>query len=107
MPPDEKSGMNPFKVATGFFKKAQNLAKGEELMVGGGGGMVALKKVPEKVAISLGGAELGSGRPYVGEFPGLTKLGGLGADAGPAAVLGSDVLRQRKRLVLRDFKVYV
>ena len=36
-----------------------------------------------------------------------SKSVGLGADAGPAAVLGTDVLRQRKRLVLQDGKVFV
>jgi len=66
-----------------------------------------LRKIPEKAPIRLGTAELGSGRPYVGELPGLAALGGLGADAGPAAVLGTDVLRQRKRLVLQDGKVFV
>ena len=45
--------------------------------------------------------------PYVGAIPGLAALDGLGADAGPAAVLGSDVLRQRECLVLRGGKVYV
>ena len=76
-------------------------------MIGGADGPILLRKIPEKAPIALGSAELGSGRPYVGELPGLAALGGIGDDAGPAAVLGTDVLRQRSRLVLRDGKVFV
>ena len=60
---------------------------------GGGGGGVA--------------ASFGSEcRPYVGELPGLAALGGLGAAAGPAAVLGTDTLRRRARLWVTRTHVY-
>ena len=45
-------------------------------------------------------------RPYVGELPGLAALGGLGAAAGPAAVLGTDTLRRRARLWVTRTHVY-
>ena len=82
-------------------------ASGEVAMIGGVDGPVALRKIPEKAPIALGAAEIGSGRPYVGDIPGLAALDGLGAEAGPAAVLGTDVLRQRPTLVLRDGRVFV
>ena len=45
-------------------------------------GPVMLRKIPRRRR-SPGDAEIGAGRPYVGELPGLAALGGLGADAGP------------------------
>ena len=52
------------------------------------------------------GAAFGDGsRCYVGDLPGLAALDGLGADAGPAAVLGTDVLRRRPRMVYRASEV--
>jgi len=109
--PAEQAGSNPFAKAKAKAKAALDAAaamtSGEIAMIGGANGPVMLRKIPEKAPIALGDAEIGSGRPYVGELPGLAALGGLGADAGPAAVLGTDVLRQRQRLVLQDGKVYV
>ena len=107
MPEPQDTGMNPIAKAKAAMEAAAAMASGEVAMIGGADGPVTLRKIPTKAPIALGDAEIGSGRPYVGEIPGLAALGGLGADAGPAAVLGSDVLRQRKRLVLRDEKVYV
>jgi len=105
------SGMNPFAKAAAAAKAAVDaaaaMASGEVAMIGGVDGPVALRKIPEKAPIALGAAEIGSGRPYVGDIPGLAALDGLGAEAGPAAILGTDVLRQRKRLLLRDGKVFV
>ena len=107
MPQPEDTGMNPFAKAKAAVEAAAAMASGEIAMIGGANGPVTLRKIPEKAPIALGDAEIGAGRPYVGEIPGLAALGGLGADAGPAAVLGTDVLRQRKKLVLRDGKVFV
>ena len=42
---------------------------------------------------------------FVGELPGLAALDGLGAKAGPAAVLGVDVLRTRPRMVYQAGRV--
>ena len=106
-PPPEETGNNPFAKAKEAMQAAAAMASGEVAMIGGANGPVMLRKIQDKAPIRLGTAELGSGRPYVGELPGLAALGGLGADAGPAAVLGTDVLRQRKRLVLQDGKVFV
>ena len=107
----DQSGMNPFAKAAAQAKAAMDaaaaMASGEVAMIGGVDGPVALRKIPEKAPIALGGAEIGSGRPYVGDIPGLAALDGLGAEAGPAAVLGTDVLRQRQRLLLRDGRVFV
>ena len=107
----DQTGMNPFAKAAAKAKAAVDaaaaMASGEVAMIGGVDGPVTLRKIPEKAPIALGGAEIGSGRPYVGDIPGLAALDGLGAEAGPAAVLGTDVLRQRKRLLLRDGKVFV
>jgi hypothetical protein len=82
---------------------------GEVLALGGPNGQrIELRRLPAASSVELGGAQLdGSVRCYVGELPGLAALDGLGAAAGPAAVLGTDILRRRSRLVLQDGKVYV
>lgn len=105
-PPADASSAGPFAELKAAAARARAAAKGDVLTIGGAGGPVSLTKVPEPVQIALGDADIGLGRPYVGELPGLAALGGLGADAGPAAVLGADVLRQRARLVLRDSRVF-
>ena len=106
-PPPQEAGMNPLAAAKAALESAQAMARGDLVMIGGANGPVGLRKIPEKVPIALGPAQIGAGRPYVGELPGLAALDGLGADAGPAAVLGMDVLRQRERLVLREGRVFV
>ena len=42
-----------------------------------------------------------------GDLPGLAALGGLGADAGPAAVLGTDLLRRRPRMWYTASRVFL
>mmetsp|Transcript_77714 Transcript_77714/g.155630 ORF Transcript_77714/g.155630 Transcript_77714/m.155630 type:complete len:443 (+) Transcript_77714:119-1447(+) len=90
---------------------AQSAASnGEVLTLGGAGGArIELRRLAAAHSVVLGGVELGSDdlRCYVGDLPGLAALGGLGAAAGPAAVLGTDILRRRPRLVLQDGKVYL
>lgn len=91
---------------------AQAAASGDVLRIMGASGPVDLRRAPV-ASMALGdavlcGADAAEGpRCYVGELPGLALLGGLGADAGPAAVLGADMLRMRPRLVMQDSKVYV
>lgn len=106
--PDD-SGLNFFSRAAAKAKAAidmtASLASGEVAMLGGANGPITLRKIPDKAPIDLGEAHIGSGRPYVGEIPGLAALDGLGDEAGPAAILGTDVLRQRQRLLLQDNKV--
>ena len=83
---------------------------GEMLLLGGGpnGQRIQLRRLPAASSLVLGDAKVdGSIRCYVGELPGLAALGGLGAAAGPAAVLGTDILRCRSKLVLMNGKVYV
>eukprot|EP00593_Proboscia_inermis_P011773 CAMPEP_0171325384 /NCGR_PEP_ID=MMETSP0816-20121228/116778_1 /TAXON_ID=420281 /ORGANISM="Proboscia inermis, Strain CCAP1064/1" /LENGTH=146 /DNA_ID=CAMNT_0011824551 /DNA_START=115 /DNA_END=555 /DNA_ORIENTATION=- len=108
--PDDNK-LNPFAKAARMAKEAiedaQLMASGEVALIGGENGPIPLRKIPEKALIALGDAELGMGRPYVGDIPSLALLDGLGAGAGPAAILGTDVLRQRTKLLLRDGKVYV
>ena len=64
-------------------------------MSGGADGPVALRRIPEKALIALGAAEIGSGRPYVGAWQRWMGWE-QSAEAGPAAILGTDVLRQRQ-----------
>jgi hypothetical protein len=70
-------------------------------------GPVFLPRIPDPAMIALGGAQLGEARPFVGELPSLDVLNGLGEDAGPAAILGLDLLRTRKRLLLQNQKVFI
>jgi len=123
-------GGNPF---SGFMKNVQAAraaAAGEYLTIMGSNGQpVVLRRADACDAAALGDADLlaTSGdevnepavpvnanananaelRCYVGDLPGLSALGGLGADAGPAAILGTDFLRRRKRLMLVNGTVLV
>eukprot|EP00961_Rhodomonas_salina_P198530 2677932-Rhodomonas_salina.1 len=69
-------------------------------MIAGGNGPVRLLRATA-ARLALGAAPLGQVACFVGDLPGLAALDGLGAAAGPAAVLGVDVLRRRARLVYR------
>jgi len=102
----------------------QAAARGDVLTVGGAEGPVQLTRSTTAVALALAAAEDEAGRgggggggggaasfgdecrPYVGELPGLAALGGLGAAAGPAVVLGTDTLRRRARLWVTRTHVY-
>ena len=102
---------NPFsKLATGL-KAAQAAARGDVLTVGGPNGPVQLVRAqqpPGGVSFSLGdGLELGQAACYVGDLPGLAALDGLGATAGPAVVLGTDVLAMRPRMWYTPTQLYV
>ena len=44
---------------------------------------------------------------YVGALPGLAALNGLGDNAGPAIVLGLDVLKRRPRMLYTPTAVYL
>lgn len=81
----------------------------DTLMIAGARGQRVRLTRTTPCELSIGGTEIGGGtcRPYVGELPGLAALNGLGADAGPAAVLGLDVLRQRPRLVYHDSELFL
>ena len=106
--PDEVSS-NPFTMFGQAIKAGMAASKAETLVVGGATGPVQLLRVKEGVTLSLGDADFGGGecRPYVGDLPGLAALNGLGASAGPAVVLGTDVLRTRPRLWYTATRVYV
>lgn len=113
-PPNEKKG----GAANPFARFAENLAEnlrtasgpttaGDLRIAGGDGAPVDLRRTAP-TAMALGDADLGTDLTcYVGDLPGLALLSGLGAAAGPAAVLGTDLLRRRTSLLLRDGKVYV
>jgi len=106
MPLPEDTEMNLFAKAKTVIETDAAISLGEVAKIGGVDDPVILRKIPTEARIALGKAQ-GFGRPYVGEFSGLAALGGLGEDAGPAAVLGTDILRQRTRLVLQNGKVFV
>jgi len=80
----------------------QRVASGEVVLIGGANGMVQLERSKTAVSFAIGEAKIGESTVLVGDMPGLAALDGLGADAGPAAILGIDVLRQRQRLVCRS-----
>jgi len=113
--PREDLGSNPFKGLMNGFKEAREAASGEVLRIAGAAGQpIELRKGPPATFASLGKADLLHSsvdqqplRCYVGDFPGLTALGGLGDGAEPAAVLGQDLLRRFGRLVLTDNRVLV
>jgi len=96
----DQSSMNPIAKAKAGFDFAASMASGEMVMMAGDNGPATLRKTPNAIPISLGGAVIRDVRPYVGEIPGLAALPGLAAKGAPAAILGTDVLRQRKRLLI-------
>jgi hypothetical protein len=92
---------NPLSMLKQAWQAGMAATRAETLTVGGANGPVQLVRVTEPLTLSLSDAVFGEGegvRPYVGELPGLAALDGLGASAGPAAVLGTDVLRTRPRM---------
>jgi len=108
-PAPEDVSSNPFTMLGQAIKAGLAATKAETLVVAGATGPVQLVRVEQGVTLSLGDADFGSGqcRPYVGELPGLAALNGLGAAAGPAAILGTDVLRTRQRLWYTATRIYV
>ena len=108
-PAAEDVSSNPFTMLTQAFKAGVAATKAETLMVAGANGPVQLLRCEGGATMSLGDADLGGGtcRPYVGELPGLAALDGLGAAAGPAAVLGTDVLRTRPRLWYTPTRIFI
>lgn len=118
----EKSKNNSFNPFSGLVDKfqeaqttAQAAARGDILAIAGAAGeRVDLLKSDAMVDVSLpsfnndnGDVEFGQRNVYVGNIPGLAALNGLGDDSPPAAVLGMDVLRSKKMLlVARNQEVY-
>jgi len=96
----DQSSMNLIAKAKVAYDQAAAMASGEVVYVAGEKGPVALRKTPNATPISLGGAVIRDVRPYVGEIPGLAALPGLAAEGAPAAILGTDVLRRRKSLLI-------
>ena len=120
-PQQASQSKNPFERAAAALQAGQAAARGDVLTVAGAEGAVQLTRASTAAALELaaaqdeaargggggGGASFGEEcRPYVGELPGLAALGGLGAAAGPAAVLGTDTLRRRARLWVTRTHVY-
>ena len=99
---------NPFAQLARGLKAAQAATRGDVLIIQGSDGPVQLARTATAADMSLGDARFGNEcRPYVGELPGLAALDGLGARAGPAAVLGMDVLRTRPRLVYTTTRIFL
>ena len=103
---------NPFESFKARMKAGNAAANGEVLIVGGADGPVRLVRSAGDVTICAGAEEWGvpfgdDCKVYVGELPGLAALAGLGAEAGPAVVLGTDTLRKRERMWYTPDAVYV
>lgn len=88
---------------------ARSGSRGEYLTIAGATGQPVRLTKTAACEVSIAGADFGRStcRVYVGELPGLAALDGLGDRAGPAAVLGTDVLRQRPRLVYKDSVIFM
>ena len=108
---EEQGGGNPFARVAAGLKTAQAAAKGEVLTVGGADGPVSLARAQQAVKLELdddmGESKFEGCLPYVGELPGLAALDGLGASAGPAAILGVDVLRKCERMWFTTTAIYL
>lgn len=108
---------NPFVMFGAAMKAGQAASKGDVLVVAGAAGPVRLVRTSQPATLSLdaaapaeGGeaeASFGECPVYVGDLPGLAALDGLGASAGPAVVLGTDVLRRRPRMWYTPSCVYL
>ena len=91
----------------GKFDEATASSCGKLLSIMGlGGERINLHKTPEKVHVELptrdvDAVDFGSGHIFVGDLPGLALLNGLGVESPPAVVLGLDVLRQRRTMMVR------
>lgn len=109
--PAGASANNPFARFGTALRAGQAAAAGDVLVISGASGPVQLVRSQRGTSLSLGAADFGGGdedcRVYVGELPGLAALDGLGAAAGPAMVLGTDILRRRPRLWYTPTHVYV
>ena len=104
-----EASANPFARIGAAMKAGQAAAKGDVLVVGGASGPVRLVRTSKDVSIGLEPtSSFGDDcRPYVGELPGLAALDGLGASAGPAVILGTDVLRRRPRMWYTPSRLWV
>ena len=100
---------NPFARFAAGLKKAQAAARGDVLQLATRDGPVQLTRASVGVDLRLGDAiDLArDSRPFVGDLPGLAALNGLGADAGPAAVLGTDILRCLPRMIYTAERIFV
>lgn len=97
---------NPLTRFAAGMKKAKAAASGDVLTIGGASGPVQLYRAQAGAAVSLGAVEFGDDcQPYVGELPGLAAVEVLGT--GPAAVLGTDLLRRRPRLIYTSNRVFL
>jgi hypothetical protein len=102
-------GDNPLARIAAGLQAARSGSSGDHLMIASAIGQPVRLTKTAACEISIAGADFGQGtcRVYVGELPGLAALNGLGDRAGPAAVLGTDVLRQRPRLFYQSSKIFV
>ena len=88
------------------LRAARAKARGDTLTLAASDGRRVTLELAAPAELALGGASLGQASCcFVGELPGLAALDGLGAKAGPAAVLGVDVLRTRPRMVYQAGRV--
>ena len=104
----QEKSKNPFARLTQGLKSAQAVARGDIVMIAGANGnSVELLKSKSKVDISSGNVKIGKSGVFIGDLPGLKALGGLGATAPPAVVLGMDFLCLRPRVIYRANEVFM
>jgi len=104
-----EQGRNIFSNFANNFRLAQAASRGEVLTLAGSDGQpVNLLKSKttgnEVVVVADDGSNIdfNSNIPlFVGDFPGLAALNGIGVDSPPAVVLGTDILRRRPNMLLR------
>ena len=88
------------------LRAARAKARGDTLTIAAADGRRVTLELAAPVELALGGVSLGQASCcFVGEMPGLAALDGLGAKAGPAAVLGVDALRTRPRMIYQARQV--
>jgi hypothetical protein len=104
---DSDASKNPFAFISNTVQKWKAGISQDTLTIAGQDGPVQLLRA-SSTEVKLGSVSFGDDtRPYIGEVPGLAKLNGLGADVGPAAILGTDVLCRRPSLWYTPTQVYL
>lgn len=109
------TGTNPITAFVRSLQKNSNNARAvasqDILLVAGLGKTVELVKTQYPVSIgalssSSIGVHLAETHVYVGDLPGLAALEDLDPTSPPMAILGMDVIKQKKRLIYRPKEVY-
>ncbi|KAL3929459.1 MAG: hypothetical protein SGPRY_001951 [Prymnesium sp.] len=105
--PDVRAAQNLLSRFAAGVKRAAS--PDDILTIAGANGPVQLARSQLGTSVSLGKADFGEDvRVYVGDIPGLSALEVLGAGPNvPAAILGTDVLRRRPRMIYTTNRVFL